>query len=394
MKLFRISVAALLALLMVGSAYADTARALHLSNRVRFEYDNNVFQTDGDEKNSFNFYEALEISLNLNLETTYLGINYRPSFVWYSGRDSGTTDFLNDLDANFSQKFGPVVTLGISEKLRAGQLPAVEDDDYQVRSDDDNIYNSVLATLAIQMLPATRLDLSGRHVLLKYGEDIHDNDNYRILVGGISLRQVLGSLSTISIDGRYSDTAYTDAEEQFNRDSDTIYLGLGLEQTFNPKFLGHVRVGVSRRDYDLSDYDDSTDPYADLSISLLPSPATRLTANLGYSIAESSAGNYLSENRLNTSLHFSHDCTAKITLNASVGYAFSKYDADYQLRTLDGANLGNQDANRFYATALLAFQVLRNNWLEFGWQFVKLDSDVEASYDRHRLNLGWRIQLF
>lgn len=394
MKIFRISAALLLALLVAGTAYADTARALRISNRLRFEYDNNVFQTDGDEKDSFNVYEAIEVALNLNLENTYLGISYRPSFVWYSGRDSGSTDFLNDLDANFSQKFGPVVTLGVSEKLRAGQLPAVEDDDYQVRSDDDNVYNSILATLAIQMLPATRLDLSGRHVLLKYGEDAHDNDNYRILVAGATLRQVFGSLTTGFVDGRYSDTSYFDAEEKFNRDSKTIYAGLGLEQTFNPKLLGTLRAGFSRREFDLSDYDDSNNPYADLSISFLPSPATRLTANLGYSIAESSAGNYLSENRLDTSLHFAHDFTAKITLNASVGYAHSEYDAKYQLVKAEDGSSSDEDSDRYYATALLAYQVVRNNWLELGWQFVKLDSDVETSYDRNRINLGWRIQLF
>ena len=394
MKFFRISTAVLLSLLVAGTAYADTARAIHLSNRLRFEYDSNVFQTDGDKKDSFNFYEAIELAINLNLETTYLGINYRPSFVWYSGRDSGKTDFLNNLDVNLSQKLGPVVTLGVSEKLRAGQLPAVEDDDYQVRNDDDNIYNSILATLAIQLLPATRLDLSGRHVLLKYDEDAHDNDNYRILVGGVSLRQVFGSLTTGFLDGRYSDTAYNDAEEQFNRDSKTVYVGLGLEQTFNPKLLGTLRAGFSRREYDLDGYDNNNNPYADLSLSFLPSPATRLTANVGYSIAESSAGNYLSENRLDTSLHFAHDCTAKITLNASVGYARSQYDSKYQLvKSADGSSK-DEDSNRFYATTLLSFQVIRNNWLEFGWQFVKLDSDVETSYDRHRLNLGWRIQLF
>lgn len=397
MKTSRCSITTVLALLLAGAAaYANTASPFHVANRIRFEFDDNVYQTDRNEEDSFNIYEEIELSLNLNFENTFLGLRYRPNLVWYSGRDDGETDFLNDLDLNFSQKFGPAFTLGISEKLRAGQLPAVEDGDYRVRSDEDNIYNSVLATLACQILPATRLDLSARHIILEYDDASHNNDNYRIIIGGLSLRQTFGSLSTLSLDARYEDSEYNDADPRFRRDASTIYAGLGLEQTLNPALLGSLRAGVSVRDFDLEGYDDHTDPYVDFSLSFFPSPATRLTANLGYAIGESDASAYLTETRFNASLHLAHDFTAKLTLATSVGYSHGEFESDYSFSAARGASISDEDDDRYYATALLSFQILRNNWLEFGWQYLKIDADnsVETPYDRNRLNLGWRIQLF
>jgi hypothetical protein len=38
----------------------------------------------------------------------------------------------------------------------------------------------------------------------------------------------------------------------------------------------------------------------------------------------------------------------------------------------------------------------RINWLEAGWQYVMLDSDMpnRESYQRNRIDIGWKIQLF
>lgn len=395
MKQVRIYWLSVLALMVAGSVFAsDAASPFRLSNRIRLEADDNVYQTSSDTDSSFNIYEEIELMVNLNLETTYIGLRYRPSIVWYSDRDSGTTDFLNDLDFNLSQQFGQMVTLGITEQLRAGQLPAVESGDYRVRSDDDNIYNSVLATLALQVAPSTRLDFSGRNQILRYDEDAREADNYVIWVAGFSLRQNFGSLSTISGDIRYQTTDYKDAPKEYRRNSDTIYAGLGLEQTFSPQLVGHARGGASVRSFDLDAYDDSTDPYVELSLTYLPSPATRLTMNLGYAISESDVSYYLSENRFDASLHFAHDLTAKIILYLSAGYSYGEYDADYEFQQLAGAPLGDEDESSFYGSARVTYQLNRNNWLEMGWQYVKLDSDVQTEYDRNRVNLGWRIQLF
>jgi hypothetical protein len=41
-----------------------------------------------------------------------------------------------------------VLSLSLSDTLRASQLPELQDEGYIVRENDDNYYNSALATLA------------------------------------------------------------------------------------------------------------------------------------------------------------------------------------------------------------------------------------------------------
>jgi opacity protein-like surface antigen len=382
--------------LLLSAAVAFAAEGttpFHIANRVRLEYDSNVYQAAEDEKDSLNIYEEIELALNLVGETSFLGLRYRPNIICYTARDDDKTDLYHDLDVNLSQQFGRTVTLGVSDQLRAGQLPAVEDDDYRVRSDDDNIYNSLLATLAIQLKPATRLDLSGRYRFLKYNEDEgHEGDNYRTWVAGASLRQAFGSLTTVAVDYRYQDFTYNDAPKGTERDNTTHYVGGTLEQTFSPELLGSLRAGASFRSFELDAYDDDTSPYVDLSLSLLPSPRTRLTANFGYSVSESEVSYYMTENRLYASLHLAHEFTKKLSLYASAGYELNKFDDKYLIGESEG-DLDDKDST-YYASARIAFQVVRNNWLEIGYQFTGIDSELRTEYDRHRVNAGWRWQLF
>ena len=330
--------------------------------------------------------------MNLNLQRTYLGLRYRPSFVWYSDRDNDDTDFLHDVDLNFVQKITPALALSISDTLRASQLPELQDENYVVRAKDDNYYNSALATLSYNVRPETRLDLSGRYILLRYTEEANENDNYYSAVGGLTLRQQLASRTTLMGDLRYQTVVYDEAEEAFNRDANSVFAGLGAEQTFNPKLLGSLRAGVEQRMYDNDAADDNTQPYGELSMTFLPTPATRITGAASYSIYESDVASYLSQNRTYLSLSFAHDFTTKLNFYLSGAYSLNQYEADYALE----AGAVDADEKSFLVSARLAYRINRINWLEVGYQFIKLDSDLvnRESYDRNRFDIGWKIQLF
>ena len=60
------------------------------------------------------------------------------------------------------------------------------------------------------------------------------------------------------------------------------------------------------------------------------------------------------------------------------------------------SRLGDADENAILVSARLSYRIGRINWIETGWQYVKLDSDVQdrVSYDRSRIDIGWKIQLF
>ena len=401
MKQIRLFIVAACLLALAAPAFAESP--IHLNNRLRLGYDDNVYQAgeataaDGstvthDETDSFRIIEELEMLVNLNLQRTYLGLRYRPSFIWYSDRDDDDTDFLHDVDLNFVQKITPALVLSISDTLRASQLPELQDENYVVRAKDDNYYNSALATLSYNVRPETRLDLSGRYILLRYTEDANENDNYYSAVGGLTLRQQLASRTTLMGDLRYQMVVYDEAEEAYNRDANSVFGGLGVEQTFNPKLLGSLRAGVEQRMYDNDAADDNTQPYGELSMTFLPTPATRITTAASYSIYESDIATYLSQNRTYLSLSFAHDFTTKLNFYLSGAYSLNQYEADYALET--GAV--DADETSFLLSARLAYRINRINWLEVGYQFIKLDSDLvnRESYDRNRFDIGWKIQLF
>ena len=401
MKQIRLFIVAACLLALAAPAFAESP--IHLNNRLRLGYDDNVYQageataSDGsvvthDKTDSFRIIEELEMLVNMNLQRTYLGLRYRPSFIWYSDREQDDTDFLHDVDLNFVQKITPSLALSISDTLRASQLPELQDENYVVRADDDNYYNSALATLSYNVLPETRLDLSGRYILLRYTEEANENDNYYSAVGGLTLRQQLASRTTLMGDLRYQTVVYDEAEEAFNRDANSVFAGLGAEQTFNPKLLGSLRAGVEQRMYDNEVADDNTQPYGELSMTFLPSPATRITGAASYSIYESDVADYLSQNRTYLSLSFAHDFTTKLNFYLSGAYSLNQYEADYALQ----AGSVDADEKSILVSARLAYRINRINWLEVGYQFIKLDSDLvnRESYDRNRFDIGWKIQLF
>lgn len=409
MKQIQILVVAGVLLALTASAWAASATSpLHVNNRLRIGWDDNVYQVDSpstsglSKQDSFRIIEEIEALVSLNFERTYLGLRYRPSLIWYSDRDNSSTDFLNDLDLNFIHNFSPTLSLSLSDTLRSSQLPELQDSNYVVRQNDDNIYNAAIATLSYTLRPETRVDLSGRYIILEYTESdyqdasgariSHDNDNYYSVVGGLTLRQQLASLTTLMVDGRYQALVYGDADEANNRDADSFFGGLGLEQTFSPQLIGNLRAGVEHRVYDNDTFDDNTKPYGEVSLTFMPSPATRITGSASYSIFESDVTSYLSQDRFYASLSLAHDFTAKLSFYLSGAYSLNSYDEKYSM--YDGLEDG--DENTYLISMRMSYRVNRINWLEAGYQFVMLDSDVtnRESYDRNRVDLGWKIQLF
>ena len=388
-------------LAFVSGAFAQADLPIHLFNRLRLSYDDNVYQVGNnsssglDKKDSFRIVEEIEILLNLNMERTYLGLRYRPSLIWYENRDNDDTDILHDVDFNFTHAFSPTLSLSVQEVLRASQLPELQDENFIVRENDDNYLNSLIATLSYTLLPETRIDLSGRYIVLAYDSDSpgkEENNNYYSLVGGLTLRQRLASRSSAMVDLRYQTVVYNKAEDGRQRDADTVYAGAGWEQTFSAYFVGSLRLGVESRMYDLDMYDDNTGPYAEASLTFLPTPSTRFTLSGAYSIYESDVDLYMSQDRTHVSISAAHDFTAKLSAYASAAYTLNSYDADYAMA--EGLEDGDEKAYLF--SARVSYRLNRINWLEAGWQFIKLDSELpnRESYERNRFDIGWKIQLF
>lgn len=382
-------------------ALAASENPFHLSNRIRVGYDDNIYRVDkdfpGGKTESLRIIEELDALLNLNYGSTHLALRYRPSITWVEARDDDEFDILHDVSFNFSHDISESLRLNLADTLRAGQMPELHEDDYVVRQDNDNYYNSAIAALLYKVGPNTRVDLSGRFISLTYTSDspARDYSDYISAVGGLSVRQQLNSMAAAMVDFRYQMLSYDKNLPGFDRDAQMYFGGLGYEQTFSRYFLGSLRGGVEQRIYDEDDYDDMTEPYVEASVTILPSDEFRTTFSASYSIYESDIASYMSQNRLYLSASLAWDITHFFSAYASCNYSHNDYDADYSAKT-DAGTREDGAENTFAASVRLSWQVALRNWFEVGYQFTKLDSDIPGrqEYDDNRVDLGWRIQLF
>lgn len=371
---------------------AEGARSFQLHNRLRVEYDDNIRDEETNKDASWKIIEELELLVNFNLENTFISFRYKPAFVWWDNRPEEDTDLHHDFDFIFNHTFSPRLSLSIKDTLRYAELPEQIDTGVVLRERSDYLYNALNGTLAYQVRPQSRLEFSGRYNLLRYDEsDVGDLEDYDMLVAGITVRHNVLPETALLLDTRYEDISY-EKYDAYDRGSASSQIGLGAEHMFSPNLLGNMRFGYHYKDFNDNDLSSSSEPYADLSMTFIPSPATRLTLGAGYSMLEADIFPFASQDRTRVFVGMAHDVTARISVNLVGSYIHSSYDADQAL-AVEGYNVEDGSEDAIQVSARTTYRINRTNWLEAGWQFITLDSDLRQDYDRNRISLGWKTQL-
>ena len=375
-----------LSMLASMSWAADETRSFQVKNRLRAEYDDNVYERATDTQDSFKLIEEIEFLVNLNLPQSFVGVRYRPTFVYWTDRDPDDTDFHHDLDLILSHNFTERLSISLKETLRLAEQSEAIDRGAVVRENNDFLYNVADGKLAYQIAPKTRAEAGYRNTLLRYDEDaVAETEDYDINAGGLTLRQQIFKKTVFAVELRYEEIEYDGPD----RGSQNQYMGGAIEQIFSPGLVGSVRAGYQEKQFNDSSIDDAEEPYLDATFSFLPSPRTRLTAGVGYSLFESDVFPFASQDRTVTFLSLAHDLTAKISLYASGSYQLSEYSGDQAID--DVAADGEEDIYQF--SARTSYKLNRNNWVELGWQYVDLQSDIREEFDRNRIEIGWRTQI-
>jgi hypothetical protein len=370
----------------------ESPHSFQIKNRLRVGWDNNVYEEarEEDRDESYKIIEELELLLNMNMEQTFFGLRYRPTFLWWSDRDPDDTDFHHEVDLVLAHNFTPRVSLNAKNTLRIAELPELIDRGTVVRENDDYTYNLADAVLGYRFSEATRLELGGRYTILRYDNDeVAVTDDYDITAAGITLRHQLQPETALSADVRVERTEYVDLE---NRGSDSIFYGGGLEQIFSPNLVGSARAGAQIKSFEDSRIEDETNPYGDVSLTYLPSPKTRITLGAGYSMFEADVYPFASQDRLLSFLTFAHDLTARVQLFLATSYQLSEYSKDQAIRD---PNLSGIDGDEevFQASGRLSYMLNRRNYLELSVQYLDFSSDLREEFDRTRVEVGWRTQL-
>lgn len=371
----------------VGYAAEESAQSFQVKNRFRVGWNDNVYETPKDKTESFVVIEELEFVLNLDLEQTFLGARYRPTFMWWDNRDPDDTDFHHEADLIFAHNFTPRLSLSLKETLRIAELPELIDRGAVVRENDDYIYNLLDGVLGYKVSDPTRLEFGGRYTLLRYDDnEVASTDDYDIYAAGVTLRHQLQRETALNGEVRVEQIEYDGPD----RGSDTIYAGAGLEEIFSPNLVGSLRGGWQVKDFSNSDLGSEDSPYADVSLTYLPSPKTRLSGGLGYSLFESDIFPYASQDRTLTFLTLAHDLTARIQFFLAGSYQNSAYHTDEAIENPDGSD-GEENVWQF--SGRTSYMLNRNNYLEAQISYMDFESDLREEFDRTRIELGWRTQL-
>jgi hypothetical protein len=389
------------ALLIIAVLPADLFAASRLgskwfqvNNRIRLEYDDNVNQADTDEQDSFKLIVEPELWANANFEQTFLSLRYRPMFAWWSDREPDDTTLNHDMDVVFSHDFSPRVSLALKDTLRIAEQTTWADEQAQLTLDNDFMYNSLHGALSVVVIPETTLDLSGRYHLLRYDDDtVAQNADYDIYALGLDLRRQVLPETSVAAELRSETTEY----ENTLRDSDGYQLGAAMEQTFSPNLVGQARLGWQHKEFEDAGIEDSDTPYLDGTLTVLPSPATRLSAGLGYDQSETEVVQYANQKRFRMFGSLAYDITARIVWFLTASYYMNDLDAKEAISTArtnaDGLQIVDGTENIFQFSTRLSYRLNRSNSLEAGWQLTNLDSDVRQDYLRNRLSVGWKIEI-
>lgn len=381
-----------LGVMIVVAATVHTAEAqreggdsLHVYNRLRIEYDDNIFQEENDEDDSLKIIEEVDLSFNANLPQSFIGLHYKPSFVYWNDRDDDT-DLHHAFDAILNHNFSSRLSIGIKERFRLAEVPEEINNGFTIREENDYIYNSINGTLTAKLSPATKVDLGGRHMLLQYDDEgIGAQQDYTRYVGGVSLTHELKPTTTVIADARIEDIAYDDSE---GRDATSLYIGAGVDQTFSPSLLGTLRAGYQQKDFDAAGTDSADSPYFDASFTLLPVPSTRLTLGTAFSQSDTDVFPFANQERLRFYATLAQEVTAKVDAFLSASYADGDYKAE-EAASGSAVSDGNEEVVNVSLRA--TYEVNKNHVLEAGWQLVDLDSDFGRTFTRNRVNVGWSL---
>lgn len=401
--------------LLSGIAATSVARSgalpFSVDNRLRLEFDDNIYQSADNEQDSMKIVEQIRLSMDVRKDNTFLTLRYQPSLFWWADRDAGDdTDLFHEVDAVLNQTFSPRFRAGVQETFRYSDQSELRSQDLAntvIRGDNTYSYNKVGTSASYRVAPEMDVRVEGSWDILRYEEqEVADRDDYDVWAAGGSVNRILTPESTIGLQGRWTSADYVWQSQPVvapngtivdsgnaARNSDGYQVGVTYMNTFSPNLVGNARAGYEMKSFDASYADDSSQPFGSLDVTILPSPRTRLNVGGSYGLYEADVYPYT--NQVRTTLYGSigYDVTAKVDVFGSALLASGEYDADEAVTTVTQGALadGNDDSIQFVLRT--RYNIMRNQYLELGWQYTKLDSDLRSDYDRNRVWVGWQARL-
>ncbi|MBM3834049.1 MAG: hypothetical protein FJ403_12415 [Verrucomicrobia bacterium] len=408
-----------------GLTRIETAKPWSVSASLRGFYDDNYVTrpskgavvltpagpVEQDRRDSFGFEVSPSAALNLVMPQTYLGLSYVYGMRWYEDRENNKADHSHQANLKINHAFTERYKLDVSDSFVVAQEPSIIDErggiTVPLRVDGDNIRNTASLTFTAGLTEKLGTVLGYSNTFYDYDQDASDVpfgslsallDRLEHLISANLRWQALPS--TVGILGyQYGITEYDSGRDHLLapgvpseiRDSNSHYVFVGADHSFNPQLNGALRVGVQFTEYDNVN-EDTVGPYVDGSVTWTYNPASYLQLGVRHTrLATDVPGLILLGGTVDPTLD--QEAT---TLYGSVNHKITpkltgSLLAQFQHGEFEGGGVDGDSENFLLAGLNLSYEINKFLAAEAGYNFDRLDSDIPfRSYTRNRVYVGIR----
>jgi hypothetical protein len=396
-----------------------------LSATLRGFYDSNYSTSPKHDaagndlrRDSFGFEVSPSASLNLIRDQTTIGLNYVYSLRWYEDRDSEglpSADHSHQVNAKLSHAFTPRYKFDISDSFVIAQEPSLFDDPGTpaasfLRSDGDNVRNTVLTSFSIGITEQTTVVLGYSNQFYDY-DDEGLNSRSALLdrmehLGSINLRQVVLPKTVLVAGYQYEVVEYADDEflgagaqiyRADERDSTSHYFYIGVDQGITPTLNASLRGGAQLTEYDFESpvfaaVDDShVSPYVDANATWLYMQGSYAQLGVRHQRAQTDVGFLPGPGGLIPNLD-AESTTVYASVNHRIYGGFvASLIAQYQHSVYEVDVVDDSEDDYFLAGLNLTYEINKFLAAEIGYNYDRLNSDLALrGFTRNRVYIGIR----
>jgi hypothetical protein len=417
--------------LLLGSAHAASIRPAFLGGAydellpdavkgklfvpsidLRWEYDDNIYTTTKAEKadfgvseeESWKLYVEPKIDIHWLSATTYFGLSYQYSFIWYDNRPEDDTDMAHDALVDFRHHFSPSVEVVVRDLFRSSEEPEIAEDivtaggiriiplqrnggfDYNQATVGLNLqtgrrlwWNWSYTNLYVNFdEPESVLDMTGtlrRGASYYYDRMAHS--------GAVKAQYLATPQCKVNAGVRFTDTDYD--SDALLKDNQSWIAFVGVDHNLAKKCVGSVLVGWENRDY--NDIDLTQDsPFVDLSLRSGFGKKSNATVGYRFALDETDQASYAFEELHTLYAGINAWLAAWTSLHVNTSYEMGSFDSG---DIVAGRASGNRDQDVWLLGLVLRQHVNKDIYIEAGYRRTDVDSDFAgADYDRNRYFLG------
>ena len=339
-----------------------------ISTGLRTGYDDNTTTATTDKHASW--FNGMDINgrYSYPTDTTFVSVSTGARGTFFIDRPGSDFDFNDSFDFTLAHTFSPRLNLDITDALRFGQEPQLEENNSVLRRTGNYVNNGVNVGLSYQLTTKWFMDLGFNHDLWSYEDSTLGNVLDRQAIGGgPSLRYRLTEKTSLSLNYRFTRTAYDTSP----RSANTHAVTAGISQSFTRRWSISLDAGGELRQED-NEYSHRTltSPYANFTTSYMISETARLFGGVRYSFQETDISTFFESYTVmgyggfhwDFARHFSSDTNLNLVNN--------------QLSDPLTAGTANVSEWTYLVTESINWNLRENINLSLDYTFTRLDSEV------------------